>query len=93
MTLLRSLMSLVILLPLASSSPPKKLCSNLVPGLKRLNRGVDITTLDMLPLDYSSSHGYRQPVVGFTCNEGKKYSIGEVSAFSKHFKISKNSNE
>ncbi|VDI69375.1 Hypothetical predicted protein [Mytilus galloprovincialis] len=40
------------------------------PFLNRLRDGVDITKLDLLPLDLSSTDGFRYPVFDFSCDLG-----------------------
>ena len=74
---------LVILLSAAAVTSGEQ-CRNLVPGLKQLMRGVDVTTLDLLPMDFSGSHGYKKPLFQFSCDEGKKFPINGVSKLEKN---------
>ena len=53
-------------------------CKRLVPGLNRIKQGVDVTQLDFLPLDLHGSHGYKQPIIDFTCNQGRKWDLDGV---------------
>ncbi|VDI18488.1 Hypothetical predicted protein [Mytilus galloprovincialis] len=47
-------------------------CTNVPPFLYRLRDGVDLTKLDLLPLDVSGNDGFRYPVIDFTCNHQKR---------------------
>ena len=51
------------------SKPQSHQCEPLLPGLGRMSRGVDITSLDLFPLDLiaSSGSGFRQTLFDFTC--------------------------
>ena len=64
-----------------------KSCKNLLPGVTLLRKGVDITKLDILPLDVVRDNGFRKPIIEFTCNEGMTYTVlengAQVSVFSK----------
>ena len=76
---------LVILLSAAAVTTSGEQCRNLVPGLKQLMRGVDVTTLDLLPMDFVGSHGYKKPLFEFSCDGGKKFSINGVSKSTAKF--------
>ena len=56
-------------------------CKNLAPGLATIIRGVDVTTLNFLPLDLADDLGYKHPVIDFTCNEGKTWQQDGVRRF------------
>ncbi|XP_013787111.1 perivitellin-2 67 kDa subunit-like [Limulus polyphemus] len=47
-------------------------CQNTAPGLNILRRGVDVTTLDLLPQNFNDDRGYKKPIFDFTCNDSKK---------------------
>lgn len=51
-----------------------KPCTQLPPGLERMSRGVDITSLDLFPTDLSLASGYRQSLFDFTCDSGATWS-------------------
>ncbi|RWS00194.1 perivitellin-2 67 kDa subunit-like protein, partial [Dinothrombium tinctorium] len=44
-------------------------CSNVIPGLVKLSRGVDITKLDLTPLDTTEDDGFDRRIFDFTCNK------------------------
>ena len=70
----------LIVLMIFTSSENAKICENVLPGLNRLRCGVDISSLDMIPLEGTSPHaGFRKPIVDFTCSKGKKVKIDQVS--------------
>uniref|UniRef100_A0A0B7AZC8 MACPF domain-containing protein n=1 Tax=Arion vulgaris TaxID=1028688 RepID=A0A0B7AZC8_9EUPU len=48
-------------------------CSNPPPGVQKLVRGVDITRLDMVPMQIIGSNGFMSPVLSFTCNSGRTW--------------------
>lgn len=68
---------------MTTKKPEKSSCDDIVPGLNKLSRGIDITTVDLVPTDLSGSHGYKQPVIDFTCDDQKKWVQNEVSNCSK----------
>ncbi|KAK7093597.1 hypothetical protein V1264_007319 [Littorina saxatilis] len=47
-------------------------CTNVVPGLDRMTRGIDITTFDLYDKD---NRGLRQAIVEFNCDRGKNKTI------------------
>ncbi|XP_071106999.1 perivitellin-2 67 kDa subunit-like [Haliotis cracherodii] len=53
-------------LPLADG----RRCPSPPPGINKMRRGVDVTTLDLLPLDLTTSNpdGFKRPIIDFTCN-------------------------
>jgi len=58
-------------------------CKHLIPGMKRFQCGVDGAILDLLSLEEGNDdNGFKNPVVYFTCKQGKKTRIpprtGEV---------------
>ena len=53
-------------------------CSNTPPGVRKMVKGVDITTLDLVPLDLTSVDGYKSPIINFTCNRGQVIKMGQV---------------
>ncbi|KAK0060710.1 perivitellin-2 67 kDa subunit [Biomphalaria pfeifferi] len=55
------------------------LCSNPPPGIQKMFRGVDITKLDLIPLNIGSN-GFKGPVLNFTCDEKKTWTtVGDVT--------------
>ncbi|GFO38968.1 perivitellin-2 67 kda subunit [Plakobranchus ocellatus] len=52
-------------------------CTIVPPGLSKLVNGVDITMLDLTPLDFTSADGYKSPVISFTCDDGRALVKGE----------------
>jgi len=51
-------------------------CTDLIPGLRKLQSGVDGSKLDLISLTPNEPEdGFRAPVVYFTCKEGKKKKI------------------
>ena len=64
-------------LALAASKP----CENLLPGVERMSRGVDITTLDLFPTDLSLSSGFRQSLFDFTCDSASKWTHPSIANF------------
>jgi len=62
----------------SSSSPSlaSAKCVNVMPGLNRLRRGVDVTRLDLFSMHpISGDDGFRKPIVDFSCSEGKKINV------------------
>lgn len=54
-------------------------CNNPVPGLLKMARGVDVTSLDVTPLDLTGEHGFKHPIVQYTCTEGKTRIVDGVT--------------
>ena len=55
-------------------------CTNLMPGLRRFQCGVDAAKLDLLSMAQEDAEdGFRLPVVHFTCEQGKKTEQKELS--------------
>ena len=51
-------------------------CNEVMPGLGRLRRGVDIAKLDLFSLQpLSGDDGFRKPIVDYKCIEGKKIRV------------------
>ncbi|CAG5124603.1 unnamed protein product [Candidula unifasciata] len=48
-------------------------CTNPPPGVSRMIRGVDITKLDIVPLQILGSNGFKSPVLNFTCSGGRRW--------------------
>ncbi|CAL1538483.1 unnamed protein product [Lymnaea stagnalis] len=48
-------------------------CSNPPPGIQKMVRGVDITKLDLVPLDVIGTNGFKSPVLNFSCNSGRTW--------------------
>ena len=72
---LRHLLALVYLMSinlLVAVSEDEE-CVNLPPGVWQMNRGVDITQLDLIPLDFQHNNGFTSPLIKFTCNEKRTY--------------------
>ena len=60
----------------SSTNPLSTACSNVMPGLNRLRRGVDVAKLDLFSLQpMSADDGFRKPIVDFTCSEGKQINV------------------
>ncbi|XP_059143534.1 perivitellin-2 67 kDa subunit-like [Physella acuta] len=64
---------LPLLLAVAGSLTDAKPCTNLPPGLSKMNRGVDCSKLDLLPIDVVGNDGVMSPIIPFTCDLGKQY--------------------
>ena len=67
MITLLTLISLLSVLPKCRT----KECMNVPAGLNRMAMGVDITTLDLEPLDFTEPDGFAGRIIDFTCDEGK----------------------
>uniref|UniRef100_A0A2C9M066 MACPF domain-containing protein n=1 Tax=Biomphalaria glabrata TaxID=6526 RepID=A0A2C9M066_BIOGL len=52
-------------------------CSNLPPGIQKMVMGVDITRLDLVPLDVVGSYGFVGPILQFTCDENNTWKSPE----------------
>ena len=51
-----------------------QLCSGAIPpGLDKLRKGVDITNLDILPLDVGEQEGFRGVVIDYLCADRKTW--------------------
>ncbi|XP_064650343.1 perivitellin-2 67 kDa subunit-like [Lineus longissimus] len=48
-------------------------CSRVPPGLNHMKRGIDITTLDFMPVDPGAGNGFRSPLFDFTCDFAMKW--------------------
>lgn len=66
-------MQVLILFAVVVSLVATKPCSNLLPGLSKITKGVDITRLDLLPLDFSGNDGTMSPIIQLTCDQGKQW--------------------
>lgn len=42
---------------------------NIAPGLDKMARGVDITKLDLTPMDFTGQDGFKSRVIEYTCVE------------------------
>ena len=62
---------LATLLPLIVAQRP---CENLLPGVGRMTRGVDITELDMTPADMLLTNGFRHSLFDMTCDRNRTWS-------------------
>ncbi|CAC5371793.1 PRF1 [Mytilus coruscus] len=69
-----------------------KNCGNIPPFLSRLRDGVDITKLDLLPLDFGTNDGFKNPVFDFTCDFETTRTINN-DGFLRTSKIHKTSND
>ena len=47
-------------------------CNTAPPGVVKIFKGVDITSLDLLPTDFTADDGFKSPVLNFTCNQQNK---------------------
>ncbi|KAI8794351.1 perivitellin-2 67 kDa subunit [Biomphalaria glabrata] len=54
-----------------------KQCTNPPPGIHKMVRGVDITRLDLVPLEDSGNDGFMSPVLNFTCDETRTWKTPE----------------
>ncbi|KAK7497483.1 hypothetical protein BaRGS_00011325 [Batillaria attramentaria] len=55
-------------------------CYNIVPGLMRQARGVDVSRLDLIPLELlHAQDGFKDRVIDYTCDQEKNRTIGGVS--------------
>ncbi|KAK0049078.1 perivitellin-2 67 kDa subunit [Biomphalaria pfeifferi] len=52
-------------------------CSNLPPGIRKMVMGVDITRLDLVPLDVVGSSGFVGPILQFTCDKNNTWKSPE----------------
>ncbi|GFO25878.1 hypothetical protein PoB_005238300 [Plakobranchus ocellatus] len=50
-------------------------CSKTPPGVSKLMKGVDITTLDLLPIGLTGSDGFKSPVIDMACNDDRVWSL------------------
>lgn len=70
-----------LLVVLCGSLATAKQCENLLPGVARMSRGVDITTLDLFPSDFSLTSGFRQSLFDFTCDQETKWTHPSIANF------------
>ena len=78
-TKMKLLLTIGFLLCISMTIVTSRHCNNLLPGLNRLFRGIDVTKLDLLPLEFTGSHGFKQPIIEATCNQNKKWTLDGVS--------------
>ncbi len=71
--------ALLVFAMCCGASEAGRACSRVAPGLNRLARGVDVTELDLNPDHFSGSHGYRQRIIDYTCDNGHKWNLDGVS--------------
>ncbi|XP_059172761.1 perivitellin-2 67 kDa subunit-like [Physella acuta] len=64
---------ILLLLAVIASQTAAKHCTHLPPGLSKMVRGVDVSKLDMLPIDIVGDDGVMSPIIPFTCDQGKQY--------------------
>ena len=65
-------------------------CSGVPPhGLDKLRKGVDITTLDVLPLDVGAQKGFRGNVIDYVCTNKRSWTnpINKVKISKKVIKL------
>lgn len=48
-------------------------CKNLVPGLEKISSGVDVSTLDILPVTTQFDKGFGRSILSYTCANNKKW--------------------
>ncbi|XP_059172760.1 perivitellin-2 67 kDa subunit-like [Physella acuta] len=70
----------VLLVVLASHTDAKE-CTNLPPGLSKMVRGVDVSKLDLLPIDVVGDDGVMSPVIPITCDKGKQYKSAKGTVY------------
>lgn len=70
-SIMNTLLLLILVANSTTTTMARILCTNLMPGLDLMLKGVDVTEIDMLPNDLQANDlfGYRQPVLEYTCNE------------------------
>ncbi|KAK0060712.1 perivitellin-2 67 kDa subunit [Biomphalaria pfeifferi] len=68
----RTIPILVLVQVLLAPITAQTFCSSPPPGIQKMFRGVDITKLDLVPLNIGSN-GFRGPVLDFTCEEQKTW--------------------
>ena len=71
---LLGLMLLAVLVDDAVAAGIVKNCGRGVPGLKMLMSGIDIMTVDLVPIQkkYRTHTGFKASVIDFTCTHGYK---------------------
>ena len=52
-------------------SASSNVCTRPLPGLNRLKSGVDITKVDLLPINSNFPEGFKSSVFQFTCSRGR----------------------
>jgi hypothetical protein len=68
-----SVLKVICLLTYIELSKSSDVCENLPPGLQRMTRGIDITTLDLFPADLAQSNGFQRNLFALTCNKARKW--------------------
>ena len=63
--------NLVIFLLIGLDNVITEECTNIPTGINRMAFGVDISRLDLEPLDFTEPDGFAGRVIQYTCNEGK----------------------
>ncbi|CAL1530299.1 unnamed protein product [Lymnaea stagnalis] len=48
-------------------------CSNPPPGIQKMTRGVDITKLDLVPVDVIGTNGFKSPIINFSCSRNRTW--------------------
>jgi len=48
-------------------------CANILPAIARMSRGVDITTLDLIPSNLLQPNGYKHVLFDFTCKHNRTW--------------------
>lgn len=56
-------------------------CVDILPGVSRMARGIDITSLELFPEDISQSSGFRASLFDLTCDSGRKYKHPTIENF------------
>ena len=69
-----NMFSVILLLLFCGNVLCGKACDNIVPGIGRMARGVDITTLDLFPTDLSFSNGFKAPLFEMSCDKRRRWS-------------------
>ncbi|CAG0897906.1 unnamed protein product [Darwinula stevensoni] len=74
----RELLGALLLMAAASHAQTPQRCTYTLPFLSKMSRGVDVTQLDLTPMDTTGRDGFRQPIFNFTCDKGYRvnYAMG-----------------
>ncbi|XP_059142064.1 perivitellin-2 67 kDa subunit-like [Physella acuta] len=59
--------------PWMSSASGFTACSDLPTGVQKMILGVDITSLDVVPIDFQGDNGFKKPVLNFSCDSDRSW--------------------
>jgi hypothetical protein len=71
---MKSICSIILLLSVGIHYSDAAACLRIPPALDRMLRGIDITTLDLMPSELTKSNGFNHPIMEFTCDTARKWS-------------------